>query len=146
MSDASNKLLADQVWEAVWHQGDLGRIDELFASDFVRHDPGRELHGREENRQFIKSFRAAFPDGHFTVLDYVSEGDKVAVRYRFRGTHLGDFQGMRPTGKQVGYSGILIYRVAAGKIIEQWTEIDLLGFLRQLGAIGTITANDSKPR
>ena len=143
MSDANHKLLADQVWEAVWHQGDLDRVDELFASDFVRHDPGRELHGPEENRQF-KDFRAAFPDAHFTVLDCVSEGDKVAVRYRFRGTHLGNFQGMQPTGKQVGYSAILIYRVADGKIIEQWTEIDLLGFLRQLGAIGNITANDSK--
>ena len=142
MSDANNKLLADQVWELVWHQGDLERMDELFASDFVRHDPGRELRGPEENKQFIQSFRAAFPDAHFTVLDYVSEGDKVAVRYRFRGTHLGYFQGMQPTGKQVGYSGILIYRLADGKIIEQWTEIDLLGFLRQLGGIGNMTAND----
>jgi predicted ester cyclase len=46
---------------------------------------------------------------------------------------LGDFQGMPPTRKQVAYSGILIYRIANGKIAEQWTEIDLLGFLKQLG-------------
>ena len=135
MSATNNKLLADRVWEEVWHQGDLERIEELFASDFVRHDPGREIHGPEENRQFIKGFRAAFPDVHFTVLDQIAEGDKVAVRYRFQATHLGDFQGMPPTGKQVGYSGILIYRVANGRIAEQWTEFDLLGFLKQLGAL-----------
>ena len=135
MSATNNKLLADQVWEEVWHQGDLERIEELFAPDFVRHDPGREIHGPEENRRFIKSFRAAFPDAHFTVLDQIAEGNKVAVRYRFQGTHLGDFQGMPPTRKHVTYSGILIYRVANGKIAEQWTEFDLLGFLKQLGAL-----------
>ena len=135
MSTTNNKLLADRVWEEVWHQGDLERIEELFAPDFVRHDPGREIHGPEENRQFIKGFRAAFPDVHFTVLDQIGEGDKVAVRYRLEATHLGDFQGMPPTRKHVTYSGILIYRVANGKIAEQWTEFDLLGFLKQLGAL-----------
>jgi len=82
MSATNNKRLADRVWEEVWQQGDLERIEELFAPDFVRHDPGREIHGPEENRQFIKGFRAAFPDLHFTVLDQIAEGYKVAVRYR----------------------------------------------------------------
>ena len=136
MSPESNKLLAQRVWEEVWHQGQLSRIDDLFTTDFVRHDPGgRELHGTEQNRQFIGSLRAAFPDVHYTVEDQIAEGDKVVVRYRFRGTHLGTFQGMLPTGKQVTYTGILIYRIVDGKIAEQWTEFDLLGFLQQLGVL-----------
>jgi steroid delta-isomerase-like uncharacterized protein len=109
--------------------------DRRTAPDFVRHDPGRELHGTDQNRQFISSIRTAFPDLHYAVDDQIAEGDKVVVRYRFRGTHLGEFQGMPPTRKPVSYSGILIYRVADGKIAEQWTEIDLLGFLRQLGVL-----------
>ena len=138
MSRESNKLLAQRVWEEVWHQGQLSRIDDLFTPDFVRHDPGgRELQGTEQNRQFIGSLRAAFPDVHYTVEDQIAEGDKVVVRYRFRGTHLGAFQGMPPTGKQVTYTGILIYRIVDGKIAEQWTEFDLLGFLRQLGVLPT---------
>jgi steroid delta-isomerase-like uncharacterized protein len=137
MSAENSKLLADQVWEEIWHRGNLDAIDELFAPDFVRHDPGRELHGPEQNRQFIRGLRAAFPDLHFTVLDQIAEEDKVAVRYRFQGTHLGNFQGMPPTQKRVAYSGILIYRIVNGKIAEQWTEIDLLGFLKQLGILGT---------
>ncbi len=107
MSSENNKLLADRVWEEVWHQGLLNRIDDLFTPDFVRHDPGgREMYGTEQDRQFISSFRAAFPDVHFTVEDQIAEGDKVVVRYRFQGTHLGAFQGMPPTGKQVAYTAI----------------------------------------
>ncbi len=135
MSPESNMLLAHLVWEEVWHQGHLSRIDELFTTDFVRHDPGRELRGTDQNRQFISSIRTAFPDVHYVVEDQIAEGDKVVVRYRFQGTHLGAFQGMPPTGKQVAYTGILIYRIADGKIAEQWTEFDLLGFLRQLGVL-----------
>jgi steroid delta-isomerase-like uncharacterized protein len=111
------------------------RMDGLFTPDFVRHDPRRELHGIEKNRQFIASLRSAFPDLHFTVEDQIAEGEKVAVRYRFESTHRGEFQGMPPTGKQVSYSGILIYLFADDKIAEQWTEIDLLGFLRQLDVL-----------
>jgi predicted ester cyclase len=59
----------------------------------------------------------------------------VVVRYRFKGTQLGAFQGMPATQKPVSYTGILIYRIAENKIAEQWTEIDLLGLLRQLGAL-----------
>ena len=126
MSTESNKMLAQRVWEEIWHQGQLSRIDELFTPDFVRHDPGgRELHGPDQNREFISSIRTAFPDIHYTVDDQIVEGNKVVVRYRFRGTHLGEFQGMPPTRKPVSYSGILIHRVAEGKIAEQWTEFDL---------------------
>jgi steroid delta-isomerase-like uncharacterized protein len=134
MAAASHhKLLAERVWDEVWHKGDLDRMDALFAADFVRHDPGRDLQGVEQNRQFVASLRAAFPDGRFTVEDLIEEGDKVVVRYRFNGSHLGAFQGMAPSGKQVSYTGILIYRVKDGRIAEQWTQIDLMGFLRQLG-------------
>lgn len=135
MDPEQYKLLANQVWEEIWHQGNLDRLDQLFAPDFVRHDPGRELHGVEQNRQFIASLRTAFPDGRFTTEDQIAEGDKVVVRYRFTGAHLGAFQGMPPTGKRVSYSAILIYRIADDRIAEQWTELDLLGFLRQLGVL-----------
>ena len=135
MSTTHNKRLAERVWDEVWHQGDLRRIDDLFASDFVRHDPGRELHGTEQNRQFVAELRAAFPDLHFTVEDEIAEGDRVCVRYRFEGTHTGAFRGIPSTKKRIGYSGILIYRILNNKIVEQWTEFDLLGFLKQLGAL-----------
>jgi steroid delta-isomerase-like uncharacterized protein len=135
MATANSKLLANQVWEEIWHQGNLDRVDDLFASDFVRHDPGRKLLGVEQNRQFISSLRSAFPDCRFTTEDQIAEGDKVVVRYRFEGAQLGEFQGMKPTGRRVSYTGILIYRIAGDKIAEQWTEFDLMSLLRQLGVL-----------
>ena len=136
MGIEESKKLARQVWEDVWHQGNLDAMAGLFAADFVRHDSnGRVLRGVEQNRQFIAGMRLAFPDLHYTVEDEVAEGDKVVVRYRFEGTHQGQFQVAPTTGKQVSYTGILIYRFADGKIIEQWTEADLLSFLQQLGVV-----------
>src|SRR5258708_15936274 len=96
MTATKNKLLADRVWEEVWHQGNLERIEELFAPDFVRHDPGREIQGPEENRQVIKGFRAAFPDLHFRVLDQIAEGGKVALHYTFHPPHLRSFTSLPP--------------------------------------------------
>ena len=79
--------------------------------------------------------RTAFPDLRFTIDDQIAEGDKVCVRYRVQATHTEPFQGIPATGKRIAYSGILIYRVEGNKVAEQWTEFDLLGFLRQLGAL-----------
>ncbi len=136
MAIEENKMMARRVWEEIWHQGNLNAINSLFASDFIRHDPtGRVLRGVEQNRQFIASMRLAFPDLHYTVEDEISEGDKVVVRYRFEGTHQGQFQGVPGTGQRVSYTGMLIYRFAAGKIAEQWTEADLLSLLQQLGVV-----------
>jgi steroid delta-isomerase-like uncharacterized protein len=136
MGMEENKKLARRVWDEVWHRGNLDVMNSLFTPDFVRHDPnGRVLKGIEQNRQFIGGMRLAFPDLHYTVEDEIAEGDKLVVRYRFEGTHQGQFQGAPATGKQVSYTGILIYRFADGKIAEQWTEADLLSFLQQLGVI-----------
>lgn len=138
MTTMDNKLLAERVWEEIWHQGDLSRMEALFTSDYVRHDPGgRELYGMDQNRQFISSLRAAFPDLHFSIADQIAEGDKIVIRYRFQGTNLGAFQGRPPTHKPITYTGILIYRIVNGKIAEQWTEFDFFGLLRQLGILAT---------
>src|SRR5260370_41941710 len=101
MSTENNKILAQRVWEEIWHQGQLNRIDELFTPDFLRHDPGRELHGTDQNRQFISIFRTAFPDVHYTVFDQNAEGFKVVVRYLFLGTYMGEFQRMPPPTKKL---------------------------------------------
>jgi predicted ester cyclase len=111
-------------------------MDELFDPEFVRHDPNRgDLLGKDKNEQFIRTMRAAFPDLHFTIDDVISQGDKVVTRYHFAGTHLGDALGFPPTQKKVNYSGVLIQRFVGGKIIEQWTEADLLSLFQQLGVI-----------
>ena len=86
-------------------------------------------------RQFSASFVEAFPDLRLTVEDIALEGDTVAARVDFRGTHRGEFQGIPPTGKEVAFSSIEIDRMVDGKVAEHWFEMDLLGLMGQLGAI-----------
>jgi len=75
----------------------------------------------------------AFPDVRLTIEDMVAEGDKVAVRWAWSGTHRGEYMGIAPTGKEVTYTGITIHRITGGKIVESWDEVDNLGLMQQLG-------------
>ncbi len=80
-------------------------------------------------------FRNAFPDLHFTVEDMLAEGDRVASRYTARGTHRGELMGLPPTGRQVTEVGIVISRLAEGKLVEDWHSPDNLGLMQQLGVV-----------
>jgi steroid delta-isomerase-like uncharacterized protein len=79
----------------------------------------------------------ASADLRHTIEDMVAEGDKVATRMTSRGTHTGDFRGIAPTGKQFTVTGMDLFRIADGKIAEQWTNLDTLGVLQQLGVLPT---------
>ncbi len=65
----------------------------------------------------------------------VAEGDKVATRKTFHGTHLGEFMGIRPTSQQVSIGLIDVVRVADEKVVEHWSMGDTLGMMQQLGVI-----------
>ena len=82
-----------------------------------------------------QSIVAGFPDVQPTVEDLLADGDNVIERTTVRATHTGEFNGIPPTGNQVAWTEIHIYRLQDGKIAELWSEIDLLGLLIQLGAI-----------
>jgi len=131
-----NIRIAQRVWDEVWHKGDFSGVDELFDSQFVRHDlDPAQGQGRKQNEEFIRRMRSAFPDLHFHVDDIIAKDDKVVTRYHFEGTHLGDALGFQASRKRATYTGILIQRFENGKIIEQWTEANLLSLFRQLGLI-----------
>ena len=130
-----NKRLVRRGIEEVWNRGNLAAVDELVASDFVIHSSPDEIHGPEGAKQYAAMLRAAFPDIHLTIDDQIAEGDRVVTRWTARGTHLGPFQGIPSTGKQVRVTAIDIDRVANGKLVECWTNVDELGLLRQLGVL-----------
>jgi predicted ester cyclase len=79
--------------------------------------------------------RTAFPDMHITIEDIITEGDKLVQRWVAQGTHKGELMGIVPTGKQVTITGINISRIVGGKLVEDWTEADMLGMMQQLGVI-----------
>ncbi len=132
-----NKMLVRRAIEEVWNLGNFAVVDELAASDIVVHasTPADEIHGREGVKQFYATLRAAFPDLHFMIEDQIAEGDRVVTRWTARGTHIGVFQGLPPTGKQVRLTGIDIDRIADGKVVECWPNADELGMMRQLGVL-----------
>ena len=134
MSTEDNKALVRRFYEEFLNGHDVNQAEELFAPNYVLYFPGGPM-DHERQKQTLTVFRAAFPDLHFTIEDMFAEGDKVATRFTWRGTHQGIFQGIPPTGKQVTVSGIALNRIAEGKLVEDRTELDLLGLMQQLGVI-----------
>ena len=135
MSAGENKALVRRYAEEVLNQSNLDLFDEIFAPDFVQYgaDPD-QVSGVEDLRQFFIMLRSGFPDFQVTIEDlFAAEGDKVVLRFTFRGTHQGAFMGVAPTGKQVTMTGIDIFHIADGKIVELWNEEDVLGMMQQLG-------------
>lgn len=132
---AENKAIARRFTEEVWNQGNLAAVDELFAPEYDRHlmESGQQP-GREGLKKFIATFRTAFPDIQMTIEDQLAEGDKVMTRWRGRGTHRGDFQGLAPTQRPVTFEGISVAHIVNGQIVEAWGTWNTAGVLKQLGA------------
>jgi steroid delta-isomerase-like uncharacterized protein len=110
-------------------------IDALYAPGFVQH---HTVTGDVSFNQYMQVYQAlftAFPDANYIIDDMIAEGDKVVLRLTMTGTHKGAFQGIPPTGKQVKVTGVGIYRIAGGKFIENWSFVDMLGLMQQLGII-----------
>ena len=135
MSTEDNKTNVRRFIEEGWNQGNTAVFDELFAADYLGHDPNGPLHGPEGFKQYFATYRSAFPDTHLTIEDQIAEGDKVVTRWTATGTHQGPLMGIVPSGKHVTITGITITRIASGKAVEDWVNFDTLGMLQQIGAI-----------
>jgi steroid delta-isomerase-like uncharacterized protein len=131
----ANKALVRR-WVELWNSHQVAAVDDLVAPNYVRHDPNTpEVRGAEAEKQLITMVLSAFPDLHFTIEDLTAEGDTVAGRYIMRGTHQGAWLGIPPTNSALTLTVMEFYRIAEGKIAEQWVILDALGMLQQLGVI-----------
>jgi steroid delta-isomerase-like uncharacterized protein len=136
MSTEDNKALVRRFYEEVFNRKNIAAIDEFIAPNVVDHAaPPGTPGGIEGQKQLIGQYLTAFPDLHFTVEDMIAEGDKVVDRITARGTHQGEFMGIPPTGKHATVTAIDITRIAGGKFVEHWLEMDTLGMLQQLGVV-----------
>jgi steroid delta-isomerase-like uncharacterized protein len=141
-----NKNLIRRAVEEVWNRRNFASLSDLVSSDFVVHSAGEEIHGREGVKQFYSMLHRAFPDIRFTIKDQIAEGDKVVTHWTARGTHRGEFNGIPATGKQFNVSAIDIDRIADGKVVECWTNMDQLGLLQQLGIVPNLESQDVSER
>lgn len=136
--EASNKATAMRLLDAM-NSGDLEFMsrtaDEIFEPDVRQHSPVEATGVQAIKEMVFERLYRAFPDLHITLEDMIEEGDKVAVKDLVTGTHLGEFNGLPPTGKSVSYREIFIARFANGRIAEAWGVVDVFTQMKQLGVI-----------
>ena len=131
-----NKALARSSWEEIVNKQNPQAIDEVYAPNFVWHEPDQDIQGSEQARQFASTFFDAFPDINISVEDVIAEGDKAVTRYTIRGTHQGETEEFGPpTEKQMELKGITIHRFEGDKIVEEWEAYDNLSVMQQLGLV-----------
>jgi steroid delta-isomerase-like uncharacterized protein len=133
-----NKECIRRLFDEVLNGGKLGLLDTLIGAAYVDHNPGPgQLSGAAGVKNRIETLRSSFPDLRFALEDLVAEGDTVAARYSWRGTHKGEsYLGIPASGKTVLVRGMDFYRLRDGRIVEHWDNVDELGMLTQLGDLG----------
>jgi steroid delta-isomerase-like uncharacterized protein len=135
MSAEENKTRFRLLFEEMFNKGNLSAADEAFAPNLVFYSSteSKPIHGVEGFKAFPAMLRAGFPDIYVNIDELIGQDDIVMSRWTWRGTHLGPFQGLPPTGRQASGQGIEMYRFADGKIEEIWLEVNVLSVLEQLG-------------
>jgi steroid delta-isomerase-like uncharacterized protein len=136
MSIEENKSLIRRFYQEVWDSGNFKFAYSVFAEDYVRHDlrPGQALPGPAGQAKIAEDFRRAFPNLRVTVDLVIGEDEFVVGRWTATGTHSGTWGGVQPTGRQVRFSAVNIYRFVDGKVAEIWNHRDDFGLSSQIGA------------
>lgn len=141
-SSSQGKVLIRRYLQEIVPSGATHLLDEVFSSDLVAHLGEHSVTGIQVMRDYITTFHSAFPDVRYSIEDEIADGDRVAVRWRWEGTHLGSFQGIAPTGSKVSQTGTTVFRIAGGRITEAWPQADFIGLMRQLGATVLLPGQD----
>jgi len=132
VSIEENKALVHRAYELA-NRREMEAFFELLAPDYVEHLSTGDK-SLEQLKQYTGTVFEAFPDIHFTIEDMVAEGDKVAVRVTWRGTHKGVFMDMAPTGNKIDITNANLIKIIAGKWVEFWSITDIR-LMEQLGVI-----------
>jgi steroid delta-isomerase-like uncharacterized protein len=129
-----NKTIARKFLR-MFELGDAGIADAIVASDYYNHDAPDPSIGIAGIKEVVNSFKNGMANAQADIDFQVAEGDKVISRYTWSGTHIGEFQGVPATGKQVSWTATATFRIGDGKIREVWLNWDQLGLMQQLGAV-----------
>jgi len=127
--------VARRYFDEVCNERKLDVADEIIADDFVSHVPNSPpASGPSGIKEGVAIYQEAL-NGHWDVQEMFSVDDRVVTGWIGRGTHVGEINGIAPTGKTVAVDAITVHRVADGKIPEDRTVWDTLGMLQQIGAV-----------
>ena len=133
MSQASeNKEICRKALVAL-EEGDEAGIRKFYSPDHINHY--MNVRGPDGWIETIRAWQVAFPDLHFELHSSVAEGDRVVHRWTATATHKGEFVGIPATGKKLEFVGLSEERVVNGQIVEEWSLVDMLGMMQQMGVI-----------
>lgn len=130
----NNKTIVKRVIDEHWNKKNAALAAELFTENCTVRTPDGALKGLQGARNLLDAYATAFPDFHITTDELIAEGDKVAFRYAFKGTHKGKLGEIAASGKAVTVSGIGIYQIVGGKVAEGRLEWDRSSLQEQIGA------------
>lgn len=132
-----NKEIIRRFVNDVFNEKRLDRIDDYMAENYVEHTPAapEAIKGRGSIREHYAGTHTAFPDFEVRIEDLIAEGNKVVQRSQQVGTHEGEFMNVPPTENRINVSGIVIYQIEDGKIVESWVQADMMGMMQQLGVL-----------
>jgi steroid delta-isomerase-like uncharacterized protein len=130
-----NEALVRRFFEEFCNERRSDLAEELVSADYVSHGPqAPPAEGPDGLRARVGLYQEAV-DGHWHVEELISTDDRVVARWTGTGTHRGELMGIPPTGKSVEVDALTVFRIADGKIAEEWTVWDALGLLQQVGAV-----------
>jgi steroid delta-isomerase-like uncharacterized protein len=132
---AENEALVRRFFEDFCNGRRSEVADEIIAPDYVSHGPqAPPAEGPDGVRVRVGLYQDSV-DGHWNVVEMFSSDDRVVARWTGTGSHRGELMGLAATGKPIDVDAISIFRIADGKIAEEWTVWDALGLLQQVGAV-----------
>jgi steroid delta-isomerase-like uncharacterized protein len=135
MSEANMRLIRHWCDEG-FNKNNMAIADEVYDANVFYHEPSAgEVIGLEPLKQFVVTWRAAFPDSLLKIEEEVAENDRLAVRWTFTGTHKGTFRGVAPTGNRIKFSAMYFYRFAMGKVVEIHAMVNALMLFQQIGLV-----------
>jgi predicted ester cyclase len=126
-----------RIFDEGFATGDESVVDRLCSPDLVEHQFGLAGTGADaiqHVKDAIRDVHTAVPDMSFTIEDSVTQGDKVWVRVRARGTATGSFFGP-PSGRAIDITVLDVARVVGGRLVEHWGVPDRFAMLAQTGVL-----------
>src|SRR5882757_6812316 len=129
-----NKTAIRNLYENILNTGKLGLLSGIISEDYIGPQGER---GPDGLAGTVSSLRAGFPDIKWAIEDLIADGNKVVVRWSWKGTNKGEFRGFPPSNKEVSNHAIAIYQFSGDKVSNAWIQSDRLEFFTQIGVVST---------
>jgi steroid delta-isomerase-like uncharacterized protein len=132
---ADNVPEYQKIWTNGLNRGDVSGADVAFAPNCLVHLTGipEPIQGVNAWKTVVAGFLSAFPDIQFVIKEAIIAGDRVAMRWQAQGTHAGPLGALPATGRRIAIDGLIFDRLADGKVVERWEQLDQSVMLQQLG-------------